>query len=493
MKSKIITSVRLLGSGHEHQKINFKIVSKKHPIIYIAFALLTTTFSASAQKNKITEPVPNNYRNTTTTDTTSIADIKWKEFFTQTDLVTLIDNALAKNNDLQIAEKNINIASLQFKQSKWNSVPQVNAFATASSTRLSDNSLNGINVQSLGQHHIDDYSAGLNLSWEADIWGKFRNQKKRAQALFLQSAEAKKATQTAVVANVSKGFYDLLMLDAQLDIARKTLVLNDSIVFVVNLQYEAGQVTLLAKQQTEAQRLIAAKLVPELEQNIQLQENAISVLSGTFPEAKERISKLNSIVVTENLSSGIPAQLLSKRPDVKSAELALQAANAKVGITRAYFYPTLSITASGGVNSFESSNWFTIPASLFGSVVGGLTAPLLNSKKIRTQFEIAKAERDQAAIQFRQAILVAVSEVSNSLVKIDKLKEQYTLGNERVITLQKAVSNATLLFKNGLANYIEVIVAQGNLLQAELELASLKKDRLSANVELYRALGGGWE
>jgi multidrug efflux system outer membrane protein len=461
--------------------------------IYIAITLLSITFSTMAQKTKVTAPVPNNYRNSTSTDTASIADIKWKEFFTQTDLVKLIDDALAKNNDLQIAEKNINIANLQFKQSKWNSVPQVNAFATASSTRLSDNSLNGANInQSLGQHHVDDYSAGLNLSWEADIWGKFRNQKKQAQALFLQSTEAKKATQTAVVANVSKGFYDLLMLDAQLDIAKKTLVLNDSIVFVVNLQYEAGQVTLLAKQQTEAQRLIAAKLVPELEQNIQLQENAISVLSGTFPEAKERNSKLNSIEVTENLSAGIPAQLLSRRPDVKSAELALQAANAKVGIARAYFYPALNITAVGGVNSFESSNWFTIPASLFGSVMGGLTAPLLNSKKIRTQFDIAKQERDQAAIQFRQTVLIAVSEVSNSLVKIDKLKEQYNLGNERVATLQKAVTNANLLFKNGLANYIEVIIAQGNLLQAELELASLKKDRLSANVELYRALGGGW-
>lgn len=463
-------------------------------LIYIAIGLLTTTFSAVAQKNKVSEPVPDNYRNTTTTDTTSIADLKWKDFFTQTDLVKLIDDALAKNNDLQIAEKNITIANLQFKQSKWNSVPQVNAFATATTTRLSDNSLNGLSTsQFLGQHHVDDYSAGLNLSWEADIWGKFRNQKKRAQALFLQSTEAKKATQTAVVANVSKGFYDLLMLDSQLDIAKKTLVLNDSIVFVVNLQYEAGQVTLLAKQQTEAQRLIAAKLVPQLEQNIQLQENALSVLTGTFPEAKERSSNLNSITVSENTSAGIPAQLLSKRPDVKSAELALRAANSKVGITKAYFYPSLNITASGGVNAFESSNWFTIPASLFGSVVGGLTAPLLNSKKIRTQYEIAKIERDQAVIQFRQTVLVAVAEVTNALVRVDKLKEQYTLGNERVVTLQKAVNNANLLFKNGMANYIEVIVAQGNLLQAELELASLKKDRLSANVELYRALGGGWE
>lgn len=467
---------------------------KNYNKIYTLFLLLTTVLNSLAQDKKTSQTVPDNYRNSETTDTTSIADIKWKDFFAEKDLVKLIDDAVAKNNDLQIADKNITIANLQYKQSKWNAVPQINAYANASSTRLSDNSLNSLSTsQFLGQKHVDDYSAGLNLSWEADIWGKFRNQKKRNLALYLQSAEAKKATQTAVVNNVAKGFYDLLMLDAQLDIAKKTLVLNDSIVFVVNLQYESGQVTLLAKQQTEAQRLIAAKLVPELEQNIQLQENAISVLSGSFPEAKERTSNLNELVVTDKLSTGIPAQLLSRRPDVKSAELALKAAYYKVGITKSYFYPTLNITAVGGVNSFESSNWFNIPASLFGNLIGGLTAPILNSKKIKTNFEIAKVEREQSVIQFRQIILVAVSEVSNALVKIEKQKEQFTIANERAETLKKAVQNATLLFKNGMANYIEVIVAQGNLLQAELELASLKKDRLSSNIELYRALGGGWE
>ncbi|NHN24967.1 efflux transporter outer membrane subunit [Flavobacterium jejuense] len=463
--------------------------------IYRAIVPLIMTFSAMAQQKEVTTvAIPQNYRNVVAIDTTSIATIKWKDFFVEQDLVHLIDEAIAKNNDLQIADKNISIANLQFKQSKWNNVPQVNAFATATMTRLSENSLNGLSTGTfLGKNHIEDYNAGLNLSWEADIWGKFRNQKKKALASYLQTTEAKKATQTAVVATISKGFYDLLMLDAQLEIAKKTLALNDSILFMVNLQYEAGQVTLLAKQQTEAQRLIAAKLIPELEQNIQLQENAISVLTGTFPEAKTRSSKLDELIVSEGFSAGIPAQLVSKRPDVKSAELALQVANANVGVAKAYFYPALNITASTGVNSFQSSNWFNIPASLFGSVAGGLTAPLLNRKSIRTQYKIAKVQREQAVIQFRQTVLVAVSEVSNALVKIEKSKEQFELANERVATLQRAVGNADLLFKNGLATYVEVIIAQGNLLQAELELALLKKDRLSANVELYRSLGGGWE
>lgn len=455
--------------------------------------LMMVSFTTLAQQTTKPE-VPENFRNVTETDTTNIADIQWKSFFEETDLVKLIDEALAKNNDLQIAEKNIAIANLQFKQSKWGNVPQLNAFTNATTTRLSDNSLNGISTnQFLGKSHIEDYSAGLNLSWEADIWGKIRNRKRAAQAVYMQTAEAKKALQTTIVASVSNGFYDLLMLDAQLAIAKKTLELNDSTLFAVNLQYEAGNINLLGKQQTEAQRLIAAQLVPELEKNIQLQENALSVLSGTFPEAKERASKLEAIVVKENLSAGIPSQLLSKRPDVKSAELALKAANAKVGITKASLYPSLNITAVGGVNSFESSNWFNIPASLFGSVAGGLTAPLLNGKRLKTQYEVAKLERDQAVIQFRQTVLVAVGEVSNALVKIDKQTQQYTIAVDRMATLQKAVENANLLFKSGMATYLEVNIAQGNLLQAELELASIKKERLVSNVELYRALGGGWE
>lgn len=454
---------------------------------------LMASFTAFAQQT--TKPdVPENYRNSMVTDTTSIADIKWKTFFEENDLVTLIDKALAKNSDLQIADKNIEIAKKQFGQAKWGNIPQLNASVTASSTRLSENSFNGMNIsQNLGQHHVDDYSAGFNLSWEADIWGKIRNRKKAAQAAYMQTGEAKKALQTTIVATVSKGFYDLLMLDAQLDIAKKTLDLNDKTLFAVGLQYDAGQVTLLAKQQTEAQRLVAAQLIPELEKNIQLQENALSVLSGTFPEAKERTSQLETIVVKENLAAGIPSQLLSKRPDVKSAELALKAANARVGIAKASLYPSLNITAAGGVNSFESSNWFTMPASLFGSVAGGLTAPLLNGKRLRTQYEVAKLERDQSAINFRQSVLVAVGEVSSALAKIEKLEQQYTIANDRVITLRKAVDNANLLFRSSMATYYEVNNAQANLLQAELELASIKKERLSSNVELYRALGGGWE
>lgn len=454
---------------------------------------VSSGFSLFSQEKPVAG-LPENFRGITATDTTNTANIAWKDFFAENDLNTLIETALAKNNELQVAEKNVSIARLQFRQSKWGNVPQINAFANASTTSLSNNSLNGISAgQFLGTDHIEDFSAGLNLSWEADIWGKIRNRKKEAKAAYLQTAEAKKALQTLITSNVARTFYDLLMMDAQLIIAKKTLELNDRTLFAVNLQYEAGQVTLLAKEQTEAQRLVTAKLIPELEQNIQLLENTLSVLSGGFPDAVARTGRLDNVEVKDGLSAGVPSQLLGKRPDVKSVELALTAANARVGIAKASLYPSLTITAAGGVNSFEASNWFNIPSSLFGSVAGGLTAPLLNQKKLRTQFEIAKTQRDQAAIQFRQTVMVAVSEVSNALVRIDKQQQQYVLADQRATTLRKAVDNANLLFKSGLATYIEVNIAEGNLLQAELELASIKKERLAANVELYRALGGGWQ
>ena len=460
-------------------------------------AILITTFISCKVSKDIETPkdaLPENFRSASVSkDTTSIADLEWKNFFTEKDIIKLIDSAVVRNNDLQIATKNIEIAKYRFTQSKWNNVPQVNLGVTASTSNPSDNSFTGKNLgQALGQNHINDFTAGATLSWEADIWAKIKNQKKGAYAEYLQSEEVKKALQTTIVANVSKGYYNLLMLDAQLEIAKETLKLNDSTTNIIKLKYDAGQVTSLAIQQSEAQRLNSAQLIPLLEQNIAIQENALSVLTGSFPDSKERTIQLSSIEVKNNAATGIPSSLVSRRPDVKSAELALKVANANVGITKADLYPALRITAQGGVNSFETSNWFNIPASLFGTVAGGLTQPLFNNKRVRTQYNIAVAEREKAVINFRQSVIVAVSEVADALVGVEKLQQQEAFLQERVKTLQQAIKNANLLFKNGMAEYLEVLSAQASLLQSELELADIKRAQLSANTELYRALGGGW-
>ncbi|QQL49060.1 TolC family protein [Mucilaginibacter ginkgonis] len=429
-----------------------------------------------------------------TTADSSIADIRWRDFFTQSDLQRLIDTAIAKNYDMQVALKNIEASELLFRQVKWNYVPQVDANVTASTTRPSDNSLNGISLsQFLGSKHIEDYSANISLSWEADIWGKIKNQQKSTLAAYLQSQEARKLIQTNIVADVSQGYYNLLMLDAQLDIAQKNVKLNDSTLQIIRLQYNAGQVTLLAVQQAEAQRQVAKQLVPQFEQNIAIQENALRLLAGELPDKIARSASIDQITVPESLSTGIPSAIVSRRPDVRSAELQLNIANANVGITKANMYPALRISAQGGVNSFKASNWFNVPASLFGVVVGSVIQPLLDHKELSTKYKVAQVERERVVIQFRQSVLNAVGEVSDALVSINKLKEQQAIAANRVSTLQKATGNANLLFKNGMANYLEVITAQSNVLQGELELASIKRNELAAVSNLYRSLGGGWK
>lgn len=466
---------------------------------YSFLILLTLVVSACKVSKDVATPKPElpvAFRNSATTaDSSSIADIQWKNFFTDATLQKLIDSAIAKNYDMQIAVKNIEASQLLFKQVKWNYVPELNLNVTANTNRPSDNSVTGLSLTqyNIGTKHIEDYNANLGLTWEADIWGKIRNQSRSALAQYLQTNEAKKAIQTNVVAGVSQGYYNLLMLDAQLDIARKNVKLNDSTLRIIRLQFDAGQVTQLAVQQAEAQQLSAAQLVPGFERDIAIQENAIKILTGALPDKVERTARLDELTIPENLSAGVPSAIVSRRPDVKSAELALNVANANVGIAQANMYPSLTITATGGLNTFRASNWFTVPASLFGTVAGALTQPLLQHRQLKTQYKVALVDREKTVLQFRQSVLNAVGEVSDALVRIEKLKTQQSIVANRVSTLQKATSNANLLFSNGQATYLEVITAQSNVLQSELDLATVKNARLNAMSDLYRSLGGGWK
>lgn len=463
--------------------------------IYLLFAvfLFLTGCKVSRDIETPKPELPEAFRNTTSVDTATIADLEWKQFFPDTNLQELIGKAITNNYDMQTALKNIEAAGLQLRQTKWGNVPQVGLNVSANTTIPAENSLNGISAKSfLKTSHIEDYNANLSLSWEADIWGKISNRKKEALAQYLKTEEARKAIQTNLVAGVAQGYYSLLMLDAQLAIAKKNLALNDNTLRIVKMQFEAGQVTSLAVQQTEAQRLRAAQIVPMLEKEVTLQENALSILTGALPSEIVRNTTLDLTTLHTNLSAGVPAAILSHRPDVKSFEYDLAAANAKVGVAKAFMYPALNITAAGGLNSFKLNNWFNMPASLFGTVAGSLTQPLLQRRQLRTQYEIAKVEREKAVIAFRQSVLIAVGEVSDALVKVDKLKQEQELAAERVANLQKATTNADMLFKSGMANYLEVITAQSNVLQSELDLAALKRDQLNAVAQLYRSLGGGW-
>ncbi|RZK80173.1 MAG: TolC family protein, partial [Pedobacter sp.] len=466
---------------------------KSHNYFYILLFAVITAGGCKVSKDVAVpaDAVPATYRGITSqTDTLSIAALTIKQFITEPEVQKLIDTALKRNNDLQIAVKNIESSELLFRQSRLGNLPAINLQIAANSNRPSDNSLNGLSAsQFLGTSHIEDYNANVGLSWEADIWGKIKGQKQAALATYLQTTEAKKALQTRLIANVVQGYYQLLMMDEQLLIAKKNLQLNDSTLKMINLQFEAGQITSLAIQQAEAQQLVSAQLIPLLEQNIVLQENALKILTGNLPGLLERQATLSNTKVPAALSAGLPSQMVNRRPDVKSAEFALDIANSRVGIAKSSMYPSLNITASGGLNSFKASNWFNVPASLFGIVSGGITQPIFQRKQLKTQYELAKIEREKVVIQFRQSVLVAIGEVSDELVKIEKLKTQYDISAKRVSTLQEAVKNANLLFRNGMATYLEVITAQSNSLQSELELATIKTAQLNASIALYRALG----
>ena len=438
--------------------------------------------------------VPAQFNNVSFADTSSIADIEWEKFFTNPDLQKLINEGITYNHDLLVAMKRIEISRQQLKQANLLQLPEVNLQVTGQISRPSDNSLNGINTKSaLGKSYVENYQAFVGLSWEVDIWGKLRSQKESVLAEYLQTYEVSKALQTQLVANIAQGFFNLVMLDRQLEIAKGNFALSDTFFRATQLLRDAGLSNTLAVQRAASQQQSTALLIPQLEQSIAVQENALQILTGHLPGAISRTALLKDFAVAEDLSAGLPIAMVSRRPDVRSNEMALVAANAQAGIAQANMYPALNLTAGGGLESFKASNWFNVPNSLFGLATGTIAQPIFQRRQLKTQYEVAKLRREEAVIRFRQSVLQATGEVSDALVQIDKLKQQKDIAIAQTDTLQRAVVNAHLLFRADLANYLEVITAQENLLQAELNLAFIQRQHLGAVVELYRSLGGGWK
>jgi outer membrane protein, multidrug efflux system len=425
-------------------------------------------------------------------DSTSIGDIAWRNYFSDPILLQLIDSGLKRNFDLAYAIQNIRIAQSQVKQTQWLWVPQITAGISPIYYRNSDNGPAGINNGAINNHY-SDLLASVNLNWEIDIWGKISRQQEAGNANFLQNYEAGKAVQTTLIANIAQGYFNLLMLDQQLMEAKKTLDLTIDFVKLTRLLYNAGEVTYLGVQQAESQRDATAQLVPQIEQGIAIQENSLQLLTGNLPGNIHREGILTDIHFGDSVQTGLPIGILNRRPDVKATEMALVFANAQVGISQANMYPALNLTAGAGFESLKASNWFNIPGSLFGLAGATLIQPVLQGRQLKTQFEVSKQQREQAVIRFRQSVLTAATEVTNALVRISKLKEQKGYAQQRADTLSAAVNNAQLLFKNDLANYLEVITAQQTALDAQLSLAFIQNQELNARVELYRALGGGWK
>ncbi len=414
---------------------------------------------------------------------TVMAELPYRSFFTDITLRTLVDSAVTNNIDLQVGLKNIDIARQTLNAARLGNLPALTIGAQTTRTNPSDNG-----VQTTPQ----DYVASASASWEADIWGKIRSRKKSALAAYLKTQAAARAVQTRLVADVASGYYNLLMLDEQLDISRKNLALADTTLKMIGFQYTAGQVTSLAVQQQQASRQSIALSIPVIEQKIAVQENALSTLCGRMPGTIQRDRTLFTLKVKDDLPSGIPSLLLQNRPDVRAAEMAVRAAHADMGEAKANLYPSFTVTATGGFDALKSSNWFNAPGSLFTFFQAGVVQPVFQRGQLLAKYKQSKTKREQSELEFKQSVLKAVEEVSNALVQLDKVKSQEVIAEERVTTLKKAVANAGMLFQSGMATYLEVIVTETGALQAELNLADIRRQHLAVMSELYRSLGGGW-
>lgn len=461
--------------------------------------LLLSGFLSSCAVQEYQQPelnLPEIFRTDTgQTDTLSIAKISYRDFFKDPVLISLIDKAMQQNNDLKVALKQIESASLGYRQAKWGYAPKIDAtVVSANINSPSGNSMNGESLSYfLGQSYLTDYTTSINLSWEADIWGKIKGAKEEALADFLQTQEAAKAIQTRLVSEIVQGYYNLLMLDKQLEVTQQNLAFADNTLIILQKQYELGVINSLAVEQQGIAKEQILKSIPQLESSISLQENALSILTGSFPEKIKRQASLDNVVTPESISTGIPAEMLSYRPDVKSSELTLRKSFASIHVAKVSMYPALNITAQGGLNALKASNWFNVPGSLFGLATGTIAQPILQGKQLKTRYEQAKIASEQGEINFKQSVLNAYGEVSDALVQIEKLQEQEVIAIGLVEKAENVVNNSLKLYQYGEATYLEVIVAQSSKLQADLELASLKTLRLNAITALYRAVGGGWQ
>ena len=431
----------------------------------------------------------NLYRNqVVSTDTLSFANVAWDKVFTDPLLQGYIQKGLDNNLDVKIAIQNIVAAEAVMKQGKAGYFPTFSAGADWTHQELSKNSQFGALLQN---RSTDQYQLSGNLSWEADIWGKIRSNKRAANAGFLQTTAVNQAVKTQLIANIASTYYQLLSVDAQIKLAEKTLVnRNQSIETIIALK-DAGNVTEVGVKQTEAQKYATELIIADLKNSIIILENTLSILMG---ESSAKIDR-NTFESQSNqptITLGVPATLLRNRPDVIAAEYNLISNFEQTNVAKSNFYPTLKVTASGGLQSIDLKEWFSAN-SLFANVITGLTQPIFNQRQIRTKFEISKANQEKAYLQFEQSLLTAGKEVSDALAQYNNETYKLTVREKQVDALNKATDYSDELLTYGLANYLEVLTVKDNALNAELSLIDNKYQQYKAVIQLYRALGGGWQ
>ena len=400
----------------------------------------------------------------------STGNISWEVMFTDPLLQEWIQTGLDYNTDLHVARLKVQEAEAALLAARWALLPGA------------DFSMQG---GLPGQ-----FSASLGASWQADIFGGLRNAKRRAQAALEQSQAYRQAVQTQLVATIAESYYTLLMLDEQLRISTRTMTTWEESIRTLEALKRAGKTNEAAVLQAKANKLGVEANILTLEKEVLAIENSLCALVGVVPMQITR-STLADQELPESLSAGVPAELLSRRPDVRQAELALAQAFYSVNSARASFYPNVTLSGTLGWTT-GNGNIVLDPGSLIANLIAGLTQPVFGRGVNKARLQIAQAQYQQAGYLFRQSLLDAGVEVNNALTLWQTAKKRVELGKKQIVTLQAAVWNTQLLMKHGNADYLEVLTAQKNLLQAELTEASDRLDEIKSVINLYRALGGGY-
>ncbi len=454
----------------------------------VVLAVLLILPSCKLRERYVCPPVKTDslYRSVNITDTTSIANVSWKQLFKDEKLQGLLQEGINNSYDLKIAVARIKQAEANLRQSKAAYFPTFSV-----EPQFTQQKIAGSQGGSLGIFPNQVYQLSGSASWEIDLWGKLKGAQKAALASLLQSYASRRAVQTQLVANIATNYYSLLAYDKELAITRQTVESYKIDVETNKALKQANRVNEASVAQSEANRYAAEVTIPDLQNNINQTENAICVLIGRQPGAVQRDS-LGVQQPDTLMQTGLPAQILSNRPDVQEAEFNVRYYFEQINIARAYFYPSLTISAQSGWQSATIGSLFKT-ASIFGSVVGGLTQPFFNKGLNTQRLQVAKAQYDEYVLTFQQTVLGAGQEVSNSLYSYQSAKNKIGTRNLQLDAWKRAVEYNRLLLKGGYVTYTDVLTSEQGYLSAQLNSVGDRLQQLTAIVSLYQNLGGGWK
>lgn len=467
-------------------------------IKYVAVTLiLLPTWGCKLFKEPIrieNKTVPSSYR--TSLDTTNTARVVWRNYFTDNNLIALIDTALKNNQELNITLQEINIARNEVKAKKGEYLPYGGIQLGAGADKAGKYTWNGQLEHNWERteskpKYIGDFMVSAVFSWELDIYKKLRNGKNAAVARYLASVEGKNFMVTNLISEIANSYYELIALDNQLEIIRKNIDIQQSALNIVKQQKDAARVTQLAVNRFDAQLLNTINLQYEIQQMIVETENKINFLTGRFPAPIVRNDVSFNTTVFDSISSGVPSQLLENRPDIRQAEQELIASKLDIKVAKANFFPTFRISASAGFQAFNPAVWFN-PTSLLYNVFADMMAPLINRNAVVAAYKSSRSRQIQAVYKYEQTILNAYTEVLNQLSGIDNYSKSFDTKAGEVDILTQSITISDNLFKSARADYMEVLLTQREALESRMQLIEIKKKQLNAEINVYKALGGGW-